>query len=37
MGSQAEQCIGRAQRTGRTEALNIHRLYYPHEMEGAGH
>jgi SNF2 family DNA or RNA helicase len=33
MGLQAEQCIGRAQRTGRTEPLHIHRLYYPHEME----
>lgn len=35
MGRQAEQCIGRAQRTGRTEQLHIHRLYYPHELAPA--
>ena len=27
-----EQCIARAQRVGRTSALHVHQLFYPHEM-----
>jgi SNF2 family DNA or RNA helicase len=33
MGSAKYQAIGRAQRVGRTEKLNIHYLCYEHEME----
>lgn len=33
MGLAKYQAIGRAQRVGRTDTLNIHHLYYEHEME----
>lgn len=33
MGLAKHQAIGRAQRVGRTEPLNIHYIYYEHEME----
>ncbi len=32
MGLANHQAIGRAQRVGRTESLNIHYIYYEHEM-----
>jgi hypothetical protein len=35
MGMAKYQAIGRAQRVGRTEKLNIHYLCYEHEMESA--
>lgn len=33
MGIEKHQAIGRAQRVGRKDILNIHYLYYDHEME----
>lgn len=33
MGIEKQQAIGRAQRVGRKEVLNIHYLYYSHEMD----
>jgi ERCC4-related helicase len=33
MGSAKNQAIGRAQRVGRQDVLNIHYLCYEHEME----
>jgi superfamily II DNA or RNA helicase len=33
LGTAKHQAIGRAQRVGRTEPLNIHYIYYEHEME----
>lgn len=32
MGTDKVQAVGRAQRVGRTETLNVHNLCYPHEM-----